>query len=206
MKSIGANLCLIALLGFTQPSLAGPPAHTGPVASKAEKLEQKVAAAGTAVSLPASETITETEAQTADPDGVEPLDNAFICLARTIYWETKGEDDAGMQAIASVVMNRLGHDGFPQTVCAVVQQGQEQGSCEFSWWCDGRSDDVEEEEPYERAKEIARQALNGELHDTTDGALYFHHRGVNPYWSDDYTRLTEVGGHIFYKPADGKAR
>ena len=88
-----------------------------------------------------------------------------------------------MEAIANVVMNRLGHDGFPDTVCSVVKQGHEQGQCQFSWWCDGRSDSAFEEDPYKISKEIARRALNLQLTDATGGALYFHHRNVNPKWA-----------------------
>jgi spore germination cell wall hydrolase CwlJ-like protein len=206
MKAIGANLCLGLCFILAQAMAAEQADHVDAAASKAEKLEQKVAVAGPAVTVPATEAITTGEAQAADPSGTQPLDDAFICLARTIYWETKGEDEASMQSIANVVMNRLGHDGFADSVCEIVKHGQEQGSCEFSWWCDGRSDAVEEEQSYEKAKEIARRALNGELKDITGGALYFHHRDVDPYWADKYTRLTEVGEHIFYKPAGGKAR
>ena len=63
-----------------------------------------------------------------------------------------------MEAIANVVMNRLGHKGFPNTICGVVKQGKEQGACQFSWWCDGRPDDAKEDEPCSHAKEIARKA------------------------------------------------
>jgi spore germination cell wall hydrolase CwlJ-like protein len=47
------------------------------------------------------------------------LDDAITCLARTIYWEARGEAIVDMEAIASVVMNRLGHEGFPTTICNV---------------------------------------------------------------------------------------
>ena len=85
-----------------------------------------------------------------------------------------------MEAIANVVMNRLGHKGFPNTICGVVKQGHEQGACQFSWWCDGRSDDAKEDESYALAKEIARKALNRQLKDRTGGAMYFHHRKATP--------------------------
>ena len=35
----------------------------------------------------------------------------------------------------------------------VVKQGSEQGACQFSWWCDGNSDEAEEDEAYAAAKE-----------------------------------------------------
>ncbi len=63
-----------------------------------------------------------------------------------------------MEAIANVVMNRLGHKGFPNTTCGVVKQGKEQGARQFSWWCDGRPDDAKVDEPCSHAKEIAPKA------------------------------------------------
>jgi spore germination cell wall hydrolase CwlJ-like protein len=168
--------------------------------SKAEVLEQNAAAEGNGAAPPQSQVITKAEAQSVDPVGKEPLSDAITCLSRTIYWEARGEEVAGMEAIANVVMNRLGHKGFPNTICEVVRQGSEQGSCQFSWWCDGRSDEAQEDTSYEIAKEIARKALNRQLKDRTDGALYFHQQKVNPTWSTEYIKTVEVGAHVFYKP------
>jgi spore germination cell wall hydrolase CwlJ-like protein len=173
---------------------------------KAEVLEEKASAEGTKTVPSPSEIITKPEAQAVDPVGEEPLDDAITCFSRTIYWETRGEGAAGMEAVANVVMNRLGHEGFPNTICEVVRQGREQGACQFSWWCDGRSDDAEEDKSYAIAKEIARKALNRQLTDRTGGALYFHQRKVTPNWSNEYIRTVEVGEHVFYKPDDGKAK
>lgn len=76
-----------------------------------------------------------------------------------------------MSAVANVVLNRLGHDGFPDTIYAVVKQGVKGKACQFSWWCDGRPDQVEEAQRYAVAKEIARKALKQQLKDPTGGAL-----------------------------------
>ncbi len=173
---------------------------------KAEAVEEQTAAEGRKVSPPPGEAISKSEVQSVDPVGKEPLDDAITCLARTIYWEAKGEDDEAMQAVANVVMNRVAREGFPKTICGVVKEGSEKSPCQFSWWCDGRPDKVQEEARYERAKEIARKVLNGQLGDRTGGALYFHHEGVHPDWAKEYTRTAKVGEHIFYKPPDGKAK
>jgi spore germination cell wall hydrolase CwlJ-like protein len=173
---------------------------------KAEVLEKNAASEGSKALPPPPVIITKTEAQAVDPVGEEPLKDAITCLSRTIYWEAKSEGVAGMEAIANVVMNRLGHRGFPNKICEVVRQGREQGACQFSWWCDGRSDDVEEAKPYAIAKEISRKALNRQLRDRTGGAMYFHHRKVNPGWSAEYIKTVEIGEHIFYKPHGGVAK
>ena len=174
--------------------------------SKVMELEHKASADGGQAPPAPSEIITKPEAQAVDPHGKRPLDEAITCLARTIDWEAKGEGHAGMEAIANVVMNRLSHKGFPNTICEVVKQGHERRACQFSWWCDGRSDDAEDEKAYAMAKEIARKALNRQLTDRTGGALYFHHRRVTPKWSAEYIKTVELGEHIFYKPPGSAAK
>lgn len=173
---------------------------------KAQILEQKAAEKGSEVPVPKSETITTSEVQAVDPAGQSPMDDAITCLARSIYWESKGKSPADMEAVASVVMNRLGHEGFPDTVCAVVKQGSETKNCQFSWWCDGRSDQVQEETQYAIAKEIARKALNKQLNDRTHGAMYFHDRKVKPAWARKYIKTSETSMFLFYKPHEGAAR
>ncbi|MFJ7281287.1 cell wall hydrolase [Pseudomonas sp. NPDC099000] len=173
---------------------------------KAQVLEHKAAEKGGDLPVPKSEAITQSEVQAVDPAGKSPLDDAITCMARSIYWEAKGKDTAEMEAVANVVMNRLGHAGFPDTVCAVVKQGSETKSCQFSWWCDGKSDTVQEETQYALAKEIARKALNKQLSDRTGGAMYFHDRTVKPDWSRAYTKTFETKMFRFYKPHDGSAK
>lgn len=173
---------------------------------KAQVLEEKAAEKDTDLAVPKSAVITPSEVQSVDPAGAAPLDDAITCLARSIYWESKGVAGADMEAVASVVMNRLGHEGFPESVCAVVKQGSESGSCQFSWWCDGRADQVKEDDEYVLAKEIARKALNKQLKDRTHGALYFHDRTVKPAWAKKYTRTAETRKFLFYKPRGGTAQ
>lgn len=173
---------------------------------KAGVLEKNTAAEGSKALPSPAEIIRKTEAQAVDPVGEGPLNDAITCLSRTIYWEARGKGAAGMEVIANVVMNRLGHEGFPNTICKVVMQGREQGACQFSWWCDGRSDDAKEDKSYAIAKEIARKALNRQLTDRTGGALYFHQRKATPSWSKKYIETVEVAEFVFYKPHGGTAK
>ena len=154
----------------------------------------------------AVEPITEAEAQAVDPAGTADLDDPLVCLARTIYWEAKGEGEAGMAAVANVVINRLAHPAFPKTVCGVITEGDPAGPCQFSWWCDGRPIEVAEPDAYATAMEIARRALNQELPDGTDGALYFHGMSVSPDWAEVFTQTRSIGYHIFYRPDGDSAR
>ncbi|WAH56285.1 cell wall hydrolase [Pseudomonas silvicola] len=185
---------------------ADPSANPQHTIEKAEVLEHKVADKDSAQAPPKAEIISKPEAQAVDPVGEKPVDDALTCLARTLYWEAKGGTPEDMAAVANVVLNRLGHEGFPGTVCEVVKQGADKKVCQFSWWCDGRSDDVQEPERYSVAKEVARKALNQELPDRTRGAMYFHDRQVKPEWAGQYLKTAESGKFLFYKPREGKAR
>ena len=87
------------------------------------------------------------------------MDHAGRCLALAPYWEAKTEGPEGMRAVASVVLNRVAHPEFPDTVCAVVTQGGEQPPCQFSWWCDGKSDQPTDARAWRLARQIAQAAL-----------------------------------------------
>jgi spore germination cell wall hydrolase CwlJ-like protein len=205
MRQIWVVICLVTILLVGDAAATDGAQKAKAAESKAGVLEQNASADGSKALPTPSEIITKKEAQAVDPVGEEPLDHAITCLSRTIYWEARGEGAAGMEAIANVVMRRLGHKGFPNTICEVVRQGQERGTCQFSWWCDGHSDDADEDKSYAIAKEIARKALNRQLPDRTGGALYFHQRKVTPSWSTEYIKTVEIGEHVFYKPHGGAA-
>ncbi|WP_249673653.1 cell wall hydrolase [Pseudomonas abieticivorans] len=204
MRLVRLTAC-IAIAFFGGQALAADPVQSPEVVKdKAQVLEHKVADKEGAV--PKAATITKAEAQVVDPAGEASVNDTLTCLSRTIYWEAKGGNAQDMSAVANVVLNRLGHDGFPSTICEVVKEGQSKKACQFSWWCDGRSDDVEEPERYDIAKEIARKALNQQLPDNTGGAMYFHDRNVSPAWVKQYIETAHTDKFLFYKPHDGKAK
>jgi spore germination cell wall hydrolase CwlJ-like protein len=193
-----------------QDAVPPPPVPAAAAAGveKAKVLQTKAAESGGKPEATPAQRITKPEAQAVDPHGQKPMDDPLTCLARTIYWEARGEDQAGMEAIASVVMNRVGKQDFPDTVCGVVKQGQEKHACQFSWWCDGKPDTVQnEEDRYTIAKDVARKALNGQLPDRTKGALYFVAKdSAKPDWASKYVRTAQIDGQDFYKPRNSKAQ
>ncbi len=201
MKSAAFVGLLLAFVVLTGCNRKVPEQHlVSPKATehKATALEQDAAAGN--VTVPAADMIRRPEAQVFDPTGAKPLNDPLTCLARTLYWEARGETRAAMEAVANVVMNRLRSSTFPNTVCKVVKQGNEAGLCQFSWWCDGRSDHAWEDAPYAIDKEIARRALNQRLPDRTGGALYFHQRAMTPSWAAKYIKTATVNDFVFYKP------
>ena len=123
------------------------------------------------------------------------------CLSLNIYFEARGEPDLGKAAVAHVVLNRVVDKRFPTTVCDVVRQGGEQKlhRCQFSWWCDGRSDKPRNVQSWKQAKAVAQQVYWGFAPDPTAGALWYHADSVSPSWGKVFNRGPKIGQHIFYK-------
>ena len=128
------------------------------------------------------------------------LQKELRCLALNIYFEARSEPESGQRAVAHVVMNRVVHPRYPDSVCKVVQQGGEKvlHRCQFSWWCDGQSDRPVNQEAWVKSLRLAWQVYFGVLQDTTGGALWYHATYVKPYWSDSLLRGDRIGQHVFY--------
>lgn len=126
------------------------------------------------------------------------------CLAKAVYFEARGEPEEAQAAVAAVVLNRVEDPQFPDTPCAVVRQGGETPPCQFSWWCDGRSDEPRDQESWKRALRIADLVGSGTVEDPTGGALYFHHTRVSPSWSTAFEQVAEIGAHIYYSSGRGR--
>lgn len=139
------------------------------------------------------------KASKPEADLAAPLDDALTCLARTVYWEAKGEGPRGMNAVAHVVLNRVAHPQYPDDVCGVIKQGGRVAPCQFSWYCDTRPNKAREPKAYARAHEIAWRALNGQTDDPTSGANMFHNPTVKPSWTTKAKRTAVIGNHIFYR-------
>ena len=130
--------------------------------------------------------------------GADSVDTAQRdCLALALYWEARGEGEIGMRAVGSLVLNRVEDERFPSTVCRVVKQGGETPPCQFSWWCDGKSDRPRSASQWSVAQGLADKLLAGRAKDPTRGALFFHNTAVDPKWP--YKRTVRIGNHVFYR-------
>ena len=116
-----------------------------------------------------------------------------------MYWEAKNEGPDGIRAVASVVLNRVAHPEFPDTVCGVVKQGGETPPCQFSWWCDGKRDQPTDARAWATATRIAEQALQSAPSDLTRGALFFHNTAIETPWRYKRQRTVQIGRHVFYR-------
>ena len=69
----------------------------------------------------------------------------------------------------------------------------------FSWFCDGKSDDPVDSKTWIQCLTLARNILQGEYGDITEGATHYHNVYVNPYWADSLNETVRINEHIFYK-------
>ena len=126
---------------------------------------------------------------------------ALMCLALNIYHEARSEPAVGQAAVAHVVLNRVMSNGWPNDVCKVVHQGYSKGKykCQFSWYCDGKSDDPTDMVSWAKSVLLANEVLIGNVADLTNGSTHYHARYVKPYWSSKLDTTVTYGSHIFYE-------
>ena len=126
----------------------------------------------------------------------------IACIAMAIYFEARSEPLDGQVAVANTIMNRVESPKFPDTPCAVVQQGRTwnghilRNQCHFSYYCDGKPEVIVDQGAYTLALSIAVNWAN--LVDITSGATYYHRDDVHPYWVDNLNISRKIGRHIFY--------
>ena len=130
---------------------------------------------------------------------------AAACLALAIYHEGRSEPVDAQMAIAEVIINRAAHDDYPSTICGVVKQPSRRPAtrpraCQFSFYCDGKSDTPHDKVAWKKAQTLAKEALSGATLRT--GATHYHTKAVKPVWRRNLKSLGSVGSHIFY--TDGK--
>ena len=135
------------------------------------------------------------------------LKAALICLALNVYYEARNQPLQGQMAVAEVVMNRVVNNKFPDTICEVVKEGPTyswktdfpvRNRCQFSWYCDGKSDMPMEEDAWETALIVSEDILvNRPM--VLKGAIHYHAIDVNPKWAKTKNFITRIGDHLFYK-------
>ncbi|WP_299029159.1 cell wall hydrolase [uncultured Sulfitobacter sp.] len=124
----------------------------------------------------------------------------FRCLSEALYFEARGETIKGQFAVAEVIRNRVKSGRFPNSYCAVINQGTgRKYQCQFTYTCDGRPEVVAEPAAYARVAKVARATLDGKSPDITHGATFYHTTAVRPSWSRKFTNTAKFGVHLFYR-------
>ena len=134
------------------------------------------------------------------------------CLADNVYHEARGQGAAGQIAVIFVTLNRVADSRYPNSICDVVKQGPHKPSwtgsgemipvrhkCQFSWYCDGKSDEPVDSTTWLLSLHIARNVIQSNYGDITEGSTHYHATSVHPYWADSLTEVVTIDQHKFYK-------
>ena len=125
-------------------------------------------------------------------------------LAMNIYHEARNEPVTGQLAVAHVTINRVESNHYPNSIEKVVTQ-QWKGICQFSWFCDGKSDVPKNKEVYAEIYKLAENILlrynRNDAFDITNGSTHYHAVYVQPRWAKakKMTKVAQIGLHIFYR-------
>lgn len=113
----------------------------------------------------------------------------YHLLARLISAEARGEPYTGQVAVGAVVLNRVEHPSFPDTIAGVIYQKNA-----FSCLNDGQFDKPVADSAYK----AARDALNG--YDPSGGAIYyFNPSTATSSWIWSRPLIKVIGKHRFCK-------
>lgn len=125
---------------------------------------------------------------------------ALQCLTSAIYYEAASETVGGQRAVAQVVLNRVSHPSYPNSVCGVVYQGSERTTgCQFSFTCDGSLARKPSQSAWTRARTVAQDALSGGIYQPVGLATHYHTIWIHPYWAPSLDPVGTIGAHRFYR-------
>ena len=138
---------------------------------------------------------------------LETRARALECLTSAIYYEAAQEPTDGQRGVAQVVLNRLRHPAFPNSVCGVVYEGSTRATgCQFTFTCDGSMAHAPIAALWNRARKVAEEALSGKVYAPVGYATHYHANYVVPYWASSLTKTAVEGAHIFYRWQGGWGR
>jgi spore germination cell wall hydrolase CwlJ-like protein len=125
---------------------------------------------------------------------------AIECMAKTIYFEARGEPEPGKIAVALVIMNRINDGRYADTVCGVVyQKNRGAPGCQFTWAC-RKHPKIVSSDVYKESRDIAEAVLMGKItEDPSRGAVMFNNVPFSGMRSH-----VKIGHHWFYLQTKGK--
>jgi N-acetylmuramoyl-L-alanine amidase len=120
------------------------------------------------------------------------LSSSILCLALTVYIEARSQPIKSQIAVAAVTVNRTRSKGFPKTVCEVVKQpGQ------YQWVKKNKRYIISEVEAYNKALEVSKQYLKGNLPNPIGPRLFFNNTSLGKVNKSPYTTL-KIKDMVFY--------
>lgn len=124
-------------------------------------------------------------------------------MAKTAYFEARGDGFRAMLAVCFVIQNRLDHPqaAYGRTVRQVVNS-----PAQFSVWSPGdrqraRQKVLSPKDPlWVQAQRAARLVMAGRVKDSTRGATHFYERSIRkPEWARHMRVVALIGSHIFLR-------
>lgn len=135
------------------------------------------------------------------------MPTALKCMTQAVYYEAAYEPLTGRRAVAQVVLNRMRHPAYPNSVCGVVYQGSHRRTgCQFSFTCDGALLRAPAAGAWREAEAVARAALAGYVEPSVGTATHYHADYVLPKWAFNLAKIDQIGRHIFYRFHGGMGR
>lgn len=132
-----------------------------------------------------------------------PVDQmrSLDCLTQAVYYEAGNQSEDGQRAVAQVVINRVRHPAWPNSVCGVVYQGAMRagGGCQFTFTCDGSLSRAPAPAIWTRARQIAADALAGRTFAPVGLSTFYHANYVFPAWAPRLIKTAVIGAHEFYR-------
>jgi spore germination cell wall hydrolase CwlJ-like protein len=139
-----------------------------------------------------------------------PARTDLTCLAQAIYFEARGESAKGQLAVGRVVLNRVKSRVYPDTICGVVFQNEHRrDACQFSFACDGKSDQAKDRTAWKIALARAEELISCKPPCQAGPrwrapiwkSMFYHADYVSPRWAKKLNRTGTLGRHIFYATA-----
>lgn len=132
-------------------------------------------------------------------------DSEIRCLQKALYFESRSLNDRSMALVGVTTLNRANSPSGGPTICETVHKKvviKQTGkiSCDYSWYCDGKSDRMLNLVQKGRALRIAKSILNGKYSALTH-ATHFVHKDVvksNSKWLKNMKALGCDSAHCFY--------
>jgi spore germination cell wall hydrolase CwlJ-like protein len=199
------------VVGAFSGLLTAPPAAMAAPATEPPRTIVLAKAAPTAVSAPSilapSDRNAVQQARPVPPKsplvGVVKNDKELKCLAEAIYFEARSEPERGQAAVGQVVLNRVLHEAYPNSVCGVVYQNRHRYlACQFTFACEGKALRTDEPGPWATAQRIAKDIAEGRTYLAGVGnATHYHANYVRPWWARYMERRERIGRHLFFYEA-----
>lgn len=178
--TVGAVFSLVVLASFVNTVIAPEPLNAYTITYEI---------------IPNASTNSKMGDEQASLPGFKLNDKELECLAKNVYFESRGEPIIGQKAVAWVTLNRAQSDDYSTNVCEVVMQSKQ-----FSWTLQ-KYQDIDDLAAWDIAMSVAKDVAESYYvdDDPTEGAMFFHNKRKTPFWAESYEKTVLIDNHIFYR-------